>query len=282
MSALSDYLSDVRGLVHDSTDQFSSQAQKTTFINKARRRVVRDTGSYRVLQSSQQIAGGLEVLAFGGVTGVQIVAGGTGKTNGSQVVTFTGGGGSGATANATVAAGIVTQITMTAVGSGYTSSPAVTVAGGGTGFIGAAGFVHANTIDLLNLSIYWGNSRLALNYLPWTKFNAQGRYYVNFVGRPSVFSVYSSNSAFLAPIPDQPYLADFDCVRQPPDLVDDTTIEVIPQPFYDSVGFYAAYLIKMKEQSWGEADAFTAQYTAQVNSAINSSFTRRLKSAYAT
>lgn len=282
MSAFSDYLNDVRRLIHDATDQFSTQAEKLICINKGRQRVVRDTGSYRVLQSSQQIAGGLEVLTFGGITGVKIVAGGTGGTNGAQVVTFTGGGGSGAAATATIAGGIVTTIAMTATGSGYTSAPTVSVANAGGAFSGVAGFIHANTIDLLNLSIYWGNSRLTLNYLPWTKFNAQARYYVNYVGRPSVFSVYSANSAYISPIPDQPYLADFDAVQIPPDIVDATTVEVIPQPFTQPVPFYAAYLLKMKEQSWGEAEEFMKHYSGQTNSAINSSFTRRLRSAYAT
>lgn len=281
MSAYSDYLADLRRLVHDSTDQMSSQAEKLICINKGRQRVVRDTGSYRVLQSSQQIATNLEVLAFGGITGVKIVAGGTGGTNGSQAVTFTGGGGSGAAATATIAGGIVTAIVMTATGSGYTSAPAVSVANAGGAFSGVAGFIHANTFDILNISIYWGNSRLALNYLPWTAFNAKGRYYVNYTGRPSTFSVYSSNSAYIGPIPDQPYLADFDAVQKPPDIVDATTIEVIPEPFKEPVSFYAAYLIKMKEQSWGEADQFKNQYTGQVQSSINSAYTRRLRSAYA-
>jgi hypothetical protein len=258
----------------------SSQAEKLICVNKGRQRVVRDTGSYRVLQSSQQIATNLEVLPFGGITGVQIVAGGTGGTNGSQVVTFTGGGGSGATATATIAGGIVTAIAVTATGLGYTSAPTVSVANAGVAFSGVAGFIHANTIDMLNLSLYWGNSRFALNYLPWTAFNAKARYYNKYVGRPSVFSVYSSNSVYIGPIPDQPYLADFDSVQKPPDIVDATTIEVIPEPFKEPVSFYAAYLIKMKEQSWGEAEEFKKQYQGQMMSSINSSYTRRIRSAY--
>lgn len=281
MSAFSDYLSDVRRLLHDATDQFSSQAEKMICINKGRQRVVRDTGAYRVLQSQQTIATGLEVLAFGGVTGVTIVSGGTGFAGTSQAVTFTGGGGSGAVGVATIKAGVVASIAMTSVGTLYSSAPAVAVAGGGVGFNGTAGFVHTDSIDMLNLSIYWGNSRRVLAYWPWTKFNAQMRYYVSTnIGAPAVFSVYGSNSAYIGPIPDQAYLADFDCVRKPPDIVDATTIEVIPQPFTEPVSFYAAYLIKMKEQSWGEADAFMNQYSGQTVAAINSAFTRRLKSAY--
>ncbi|SRR5712692_676765 len=283
MSAFSDELSDLRRLVHDSTDQMSSQVEKLILVNKGRRRVVRDSGCYRVLQSLQYAAANLEVFPYGGVIGVQIVAGGTGTAGTSQAVTFTGGGGSGATGTATVAAGVVTAIAITAPGTGYTSAPAVTVAGGGAGFSGVAGFIHASTIDMVTLSRYaLGNaSRDPLIYWPWGKFNARARYLTNYVGTPQMWSTYSNNSVFVAPKLDQTYAFDFDTIRLPPDIVDATTLEVIPEPFIESIGFYAAYLLKMKEQSWGEADAFQQQYVKQISAAINSSYTRRLVQPYA-
>ena len=67
------------------------------------------------------------------VATVTVGVGGTGYTT-APAVSFTGGGGSGATATATVAGGIVTAITVTAGGSGYTSVPTVVLTGGaGTG-----------------------------------------------------------------------------------------------------------------------------------------------------
>jgi len=68
----------------------------------------------------------------GGVAYVNVTAGGTGYSS-SFAVTFTGGGGSGATATATAVGGVITTITMTAAGSGYTSAPTpVLTAGGGS------------------------------------------------------------------------------------------------------------------------------------------------------
>ena len=64
------------------------------------------------------------------VTGIRVTAGGSGYTS-APTVTFTGGGGSGATATAVVTNGAVTGITLTASGSGYTSAPTVSFAGGG-------------------------------------------------------------------------------------------------------------------------------------------------------
>ncbi len=67
-----------------------------------------------------------------------IPPGGTGYTS-APTVAFSGGGGTGATATATVVGGIVTSITITKGGSGYTSAPTITLTGGGgTGVVSTA------------------------------------------------------------------------------------------------------------------------------------------------
>ena len=64
------------------------------------------------------------------LTGVKVVNGGSDYTSVPTVV-VSGGGGTGATATATIAAGKVSAITVTSVGSGYTTTPTITVSGGG-------------------------------------------------------------------------------------------------------------------------------------------------------
>jgi FtsP/CotA-like multicopper oxidase with cupredoxin domain len=66
-------------------------------------------------------------MATGIVNYISILGGGSGYTSAPNV-TITGGGGTGATALATVTGGAVTGITLTNVGSGYTSTPTVTIA----------------------------------------------------------------------------------------------------------------------------------------------------------
>jgi FtsP/CotA-like multicopper oxidase with cupredoxin domain len=63
---------------------------------------------------------------------VAITAGGSGYTT-PPTVGFSGGGGSGATAVATVSSGSITYIVITNVGSGYTTVPTVSITGDGTG-----------------------------------------------------------------------------------------------------------------------------------------------------
>lgn len=79
-----------------------------------------------------------DILSGGGVESVTVTAGGSAYVQSTTSVTITGGGGTGATAEAVVAGGVVTGITITNQGSGYTTVPTVAVVGAGTGATGVA------------------------------------------------------------------------------------------------------------------------------------------------
>ena len=63
---LSQYITEVRRLLHDANGNFYSDSQLTDYINGARERIVRDTGCLRTIQVSQApctpVAGGAKVL----------------------------------------------------------------------------------------------------------------------------------------------------------------------------------------------------------------------------
>lgn len=71
------------------------------------------------------------INAFGQVTELDITAGGTGYD--TATVGFSGGGGTGAAATAAVVGGVVTGLTITNPGKGYTSAPTVAITHGSTG-----------------------------------------------------------------------------------------------------------------------------------------------------
>ena len=81
------------------------------------------------------------------VGSVDVIDGGTGYTT-SPTVTITGGGGTGATAAATVLSGVITAIIVSAKGTGYTTVPTVTITGGG-GTGATAKAVHEATPRLI-------------------------------------------------------------------------------------------------------------------------------------
>ena len=73
------------------------------------------------------------VVVNGSVTSIEVESGGSGYTS-SPLVSIVGGGGSGASATAIITKGVVSNILITDGGTGYTSQPTITVVGGeGTG-----------------------------------------------------------------------------------------------------------------------------------------------------
>jgi len=154
----------------------------------------------------------------------------------------------------------------------------------------------ADTIDVLGVSTIWGQTRYACQYLAWGEFQARCRTWTNQVGQPSVFSIYGQNAMYVSFVPDQTYVAECDTVVAPPSLVQtigDTlapgtigagtatvTTEVIPIPFTSPVPFFASHLGKLKQQSYADSEAFEKMYERELQRAIGSSFTRRIRNPY--
>lgn len=276
MATLSSYITDCRRLLHDANANFWDDAELTDYINQARERVVRDTGALRTLQVSATPLGG----------------------DGNAAAVWTAG--ATVTLNSYVYSGIfIYQVTQAGVlGTsappypGTLAFPPSTAFTDGTAqltYYGPAEIIPysllpegSNTLDVLNVNIYWGNSRLPLRYLPWTNFNAQLRYWQNYVGRPVCFSTYGQQQIYIAPVPDQSYVMEVDTVMLPTALVltNPSATDPINSPYTAPVAFYACYKAKYKEQSYGEAEIFKQEYQKQVNSVLNSVFTRRIPDPY--
>ena len=138
------------------------------------------------------------------------------------------------------------------------------------------------TLDILNINVFWGNSRYPLSYLPWTQFNAQLRYWQNYIGRPVAFSVFGQNQIYISPVPDEVYTIEVDTTVLPLPLVNGAEVDTILDPYTTPVAYYASYTAKFKEQSYGESEIFYQQYVSKVRSVLNTTFTRRLPDPYST
>jgi len=138
-----------------------------------------------------------------------------------------------------------------------------------------------NTIDIININLYWGDSRWPLYYMAWTDFNAQLRFWQNYNGRPIGFSMYGIKTIYIGPKPDQAYVIELDTVVLPTDMVAGADVETdIPTPFTEAVQYFAAHKAKFQEQSYGESEIFKQEYTKEILGCLNSTFTRRLPSVY--
>jgi len=293
MATLQSYLTDVQRLLHDANLNFYTQQQLTDYINSARERVVRDTGCLRQIAVTQvpTIQGGTPTawVANTAVTAGQYVFSNIFiyqyKTNGT----------SGSTAPPYPASGA----------NNYSNYPPTTAFADGTAtllYVGNCEIItyenissilatmplsissNNTVLDVLNINLYWGNTRVPLDYAQWSEFNAKMRFWQNYIGRPLVFSIYSENRIYIGPIPDQSYQIEIDCVVLPNamSLSTATIADVINDPYSGAVKFYAAYLAKYYEQSFGEAEIYKQEYTTQVRSILNSVFTRRIPSVYGT
>ena len=136
------------------------------------------------------------------------------------------------------------------------------------------------TMDIINLNLYWGSTRIPLRYLPWTDFNAQLRYWQNYYGRPVAYSMYGPQKFYLGPVPDQVYTMELDTVIEPTALVNNADVDTIPDIWTSPVAFYACYTAKFKEQSYGEAEIFNQQYMKKVQSVLVGTMTRRMPTPY--
>ena len=276
MATLSSYLTQVQRLLHDANNNFYSQQQLTDYINEARERVCRDTGALRTLQISATPIGGNGQAAIPYQTNTAVTAG---QYVFSNIFTYqvTGSGTTGS--SAPPYPGTLTFPPSTP----FTNGTATLQYYGPAEIIPYAALPQGiQTLDVLNLNIYWGNSRIPLRYLPWTNFNAQLRYWQNYVGRPVCFSIYGQSQIYIGPVPDQSYAVDLDTVMLPTALTlsaPDAT-DPINAPYTTPVAYYAAYKAKFKEQSYGEAEIFKQQYDRQVQAVLNSVFTRRIPDPY--
>jgi len=136
------------------------------------------------------------------------------------------------------------------------------------------------TIDILNLTVIWGSSRIPLQYMPFTELNARLRTWTSMQSRPIAFSIYGQNTIYVGPIPDQTYAAEVDTVVMPPTLVNLTDVETINYPFTPPVAFYAAYKAKLKEQSYKESEVFLQMYQSKVQESLRAQTMRRIPNVY--
>ena len=275
---LSTYRLECRRLLHDATGKFWTDSELNDYINDARDRVASDTGTLRRLVTTY-LSQGLEQFPIGGVTGGLITNAGSGYTTISISVT---GDGSGATATGVLSGGKLINILITNAGSGYTTA-GFTITGDGSSASATAGVIPLSTLDIMNITVIWGNQRVQLRYMPFTEFNAKLRcsWIVN-TQIPVCWSRYgtSGGTAFVQPIPDQMYTAEFDTTITPNPLTSDASVETLVYPYTQPVAYYACWKAKNKQQAFGEGEVFMQDYKRKILEAQASVQMRRMPNAY--
>lgn len=276
-ATLQSYITEVRYLLHDANANFYTNDQLTDYINAARERVVRDTGCLRTIQTTQipctPVAGGVDPVIW--------QAGLTVSTNDyvfNNIFIYQ------------VTSGGVLGDTAPPYPAGTSAYPPSTPFADGTAmlqYVGACEIVNYAalpqgllTLDVLNVNLYWGNSRIPLRYLPWTQFNAQLRYWQNYIGTPIAFSTYGQGQLYIGPVPDQVYTVDLDTVILPTEMTSLGDTDTIVDPYTTVVKYYAAHQAKFYEQSFGESELYLQHYKQKTQAVLVSTYTRRIPDPY--
>ena len=283
--ALTQYLTDTALLLNDPNNLFFTQSTLTNFINKARNRIAELTQCVRVL-----------LPGTSSITGITLGAGGTNYSN-SPTVTVSSpdgiNGGTTAVITANVLGGSITGFTIVSNGSGYVATPTITITDAtGSGakvgtvtlsaavktVVGQETYAFSNYVSALQLaqpgaayiiglqsvSVSWGTIKPTLDYMSWTSFQAQYRSYnVGNQNYPSLWSQYgrgNGGTCYLWPIPGTASQMDWDAYCNPIPLVNDSTVEAIPDPFTGSVKYYAAYLAHLNAQRKDDAQFMQALF----------------------
>lgn len=119
-------------------------------------------------------------------------------------------------------------------------------------------------VDIINVTIIWGSSRIQLGYAPFTKFSAYFRPWVNYRRTPACFTVYNANSFWIAYTPDIVYPTEFDTAIVPLPLTSDNDTDPLPRMYDQAPKYWAARLARLKLQQYVEADKQEGYYMKEI------------------
>ena len=300
--ALFDYLKATQRLLREQNQVFENPDDLISYINNARREVALRTQCIRRLTPSAGVISGYNITAEGTgytaptvtVTAPDFPSGMLPNPNGLQ-----------ATANATVLGGKIVQIDPVIGGDGY-FNPSVTITDPtGTGATATANVTQINLlnqgqevypfsgIDLTTqpgckavygvrgISIIYSGYRYSLECLAFSRYQIYRAYPYSYQYTPAICSQFGQGTQgnfYFYPLPSQPLQAEWDCQCLPIDLMDDLSVEAIPDPWTDAVPYMAAHLAYLELQNFNAAKFHLELYekralfysqTARIGRALN-------------
>ena len=284
--ALNAYLQQVQRLIGDTEQKIVPPNDLIAYINLARNHTAELTQCIRILTPvSNSISSITVTLGGSGYSATPTVTISTPDAPGG---TASNPGGLQATAVATVTSGTITSISLTQAGSGY-FQPTVTITDT-TGVSATAKAVIAGVnqtvlnqevysfsaiplgvssgvgsiLAVKSISMLYDNYRYSLPVYSFSVYQAHIRrfpYQYSYV--PTVASQYgqgTNGSLYLYPIASQAYQMELDCFCLPAPLVNDSSVELIPLPWSDSIPYFAAYLAFLQMQRLNDARAMLDLY----------------------
>jgi hypothetical protein len=148
-----------------------------------------------------------------------------------------------------------------------TQPPTVTIAdtGGGTGATAIATLFN-NVMNVIQISYLWGDQRYTLLWRGSMLFQAYMRSQQFFTQRGMVWTINQQMGYVqIQPPPDQSYVTEWDVICLPIPLLNpgDAETQIAPQ-YADAVQYYAAHLCLLKLQNFQQSDYMLKKYENRV------------------
>ena len=267
---LNSYIAQVQRFCRDQKQEFLDIGNLTDYINRARREIAGMTQCIRVLTPISGSVISATVVQPGSnyssqttivITPPDFPSGASPKPDGAQ-----------ATAVPILQGGVLAAVDIAYGGSGYFQPIANVVDPLNTGS-GASVTLQISPINMLqpnqeqysfsdidlsmfpgagevymikSVSVIYANYRYSLPMYSFSTYQAMIRQYpFQYTYVPTFASQYgqgANGSFFVYPWPSQEYQWEFDCFCLPQDLIDNQSVEIIPQPWVDTVPYFAASL----------------------------------------
>jgi hypothetical protein len=274
----SDYISQIRSLIHDLQAVDWSDAELLTIVNSARQRVALDAHCVRTFYQGLNVVPNVEQYPLtGGLGGATMTNVGSGyplsSVGPAPIVTIAppSGGGTTATAIAILGpvAGTVGSLQITGWGTGYAGAETITIAPPVAGVTATASpIILSNILDFLSITAIWpgGTNSRMMKWRSFSMFQAWCRAYRQNFGYPQAWTnLDEMNLFFLQPIPDQPYQTEIDAIVMPVNLATTASNDTqVILPFADAVQWYGAYIAMIKLQNLDQADFFSKKYELRI------------------
>jgi hypothetical protein len=283
---LNSYVAQVQRFARDQKQQFLDVGNLYDYINRARRDIALQTQCIRILTPIS-----------GQIVGWTVTNEGSGYSNNPTLTItppdFPSGrppnpGGKQATASCIVSGGKIVSIFSQYGGDGYFQPQMTITDSSGVGatatplmsFINQLNesqeFYPVSNVDLSSfpgvqsiyyirsLSVIYANYRYSLPVYSFSTYQAVIRNYpYQFTYVPTFAAQFGqgTNLSFYAyPIPSQQFQWEFDALCLPSDLVDDQSVEALPDPWTDAVPYMAAHLAFLEMQNGNSARYFWDLY----------------------
>ena len=281
MASLFTYLKQCQRFLREQKQDYMNPNDLIDSINRARREVAERTQCIRRLTP-----------IAGAIITAEVVDGGSNYTNPTITITppdFPTGRapfplGSQATAVPILSAGVIEAVNIQYGGDGYYQPIATITDSTGTGASVTLQTVQINQLNpgqesypfsdidvsvfpgvasvymIRSVSVIYANYRYSLPMYAFSEYQAKIRQYpFQYQYVPAFCSQFgqgTDGSFYAYPLPSQIYQWEFDCFCIPQDLIDDQSVEAIPQPWTDVVPFYATHLAYLELQNFNAAQYY--------------------------